>query len=211
MQYARSTITLLPEQFHSSLAKSRHAFLLQHRATHFFVVHIPTEDDELRLGLTVTVGPHETTAPVRLERSPTAPIHFRTAFAEVPTLTTKRVEDMQPATLQKLLEDGCHFVVPLRKREGVDRLSDQRITIGRARNSDIVLRHGSVSKLHGWLEPLGDGTFNLLDAGSRNGTFLNGVRITPRENYPVRLGARIGLGSIESIVCGPELLWDATH
>ncbi len=49
-----------------------------------------------------------------------------------------------------------------------------RISIGRARNCDIVLRDSSVSKLHAHFVADGKGGFVLVDQGSRNGITLNG-------------------------------------
>lgn len=56
-----------------------------------------------------------------------------------------------------------------------------QLTIGRRRSCDIALiDDGEVSRLHAVLEQLGE-DWTLLDGGlSRNGTFLNGQRISTR-------------------------------
>jgi hypothetical protein len=54
----------------------------------------------------------------------------------------------------------------------------ERLRIGRAVESDLVLPHGSVSRRHAELETLPDGTWRLADAGSKNGTFVDGARIS---------------------------------
>lgn len=54
----------------------------------------------------------------------------------------------------------------------------ERLRIGRAPDADLVLPHGSVSRRHAELSPAPDGTWRLADASSKNGTFVDGGRIT---------------------------------
>lgn len=53
-----------------------------------------------------------------------------------------------------------------------------KITVGRTVNNDLVLRHASVSKFHGYFT-IDPHTFDatVVDAGSTNGTFVNNVRL----------------------------------
>jgi hypothetical protein len=72
------------------------------------------------------------------------------------------------------------------------------VTLGRDPSSTVVLRDPSVSRRHARIAP-GDGDGPLVeDAGSRHGTFVDGVRVTG----PVRLrdGARLMLGDCELVV-----------
>lgn len=49
------------------------------------------------------------------------------------------------------------------------------VTVGRSENNDLVLPHPEVSRHHARLEP--DGTnWRVVDLGSTNGTWINGVR-----------------------------------
>lgn len=56
----------------------------------------------------------------------------------------------------------------------------ERLRIGRADDADLRLPHPSVSRRHAELQPsTGDGLgWTLADAGSKNGTFLDGARVS---------------------------------
>jgi ATP/maltotriose-dependent transcriptional regulator MalT len=71
-------------------------------------------------------------------------------------------------------------------------LNGQRVTLGKASSNDVSLDHDeTVSRLHAIFENLGF-AWSLRDMGSRNGTFLNGERITAervlRSGDEVRVG-----------------------
>ena len=53
-----------------------------------------------------------------------------------------------------------------------------RLRIGRAADCDLVLSHPSVSRGHAELESQSDGTWRLADLGSKNGTFVDGARVS---------------------------------
>ena len=55
--------------------------------------------------------------------------------------------------------------------------ADGAITVGRGQDNDIVLRDLLASRQHARLDPI-PGGFNVSDLGSRNGTFINGHRIS---------------------------------
>lgn len=95
---------------------------------------------------------------------------------------------------------GILGVAPVVKREGVNPYTSM-ITLGRARNNDVPITDISVSKLHAWIRRGDNGTFHqgdfsITDAGSRNGTFVNGVAVS-REPHPLPVGARLRLGLVE--------------
>jgi hypothetical protein len=95
---------------------------------------------------------------------------------------------------------GILGVAPVLKRAGVNPYTSM-ITLGRARNNDVPITDISVSKLHAWIRR-GDngrfdsGDFSITDAGSRNGTFVNGLAVS-REPHPLPVGARLRLGLVE--------------
>jgi pSer/pThr/pTyr-binding forkhead associated (FHA) protein len=71
-------------------------------------------------------------------------------------------------------------------------LTDERVTIGKDTENDVVLDDGTVSRLHAICEPFPAG-WCIEDLGSSNGTFLNGERIWARRRLrhgdEVRIGA----------------------
>jgi pSer/pThr/pTyr-binding forkhead associated (FHA) protein len=71
------------------------------------------------------------------------------------------------------------------------------ITVGRTGNNDVVLDDGTVSRFHAWFQRETDGRFILTDAGSKNGSFVGGVRLTPRRPIPVSDGTRLRFGQVE--------------
>jgi pSer/pThr/pTyr-binding forkhead associated (FHA) protein len=72
-----------------------------------------------------------------------------------------------------------------------------RISIGRAQSCDIVLRHPSVSKLHGHFLQIEGGHWGIRDASSRNGIRVNGERVA--SNAPTKISAddRIRIGALD--------------
>ena len=112
-----------------------------------------------------------------------------------------------PAALWRLLEKHPHFAVPVRKRADSDALFMGRISIGRARNKDIVLRHSSISKFHAWFEADESENLHVCDAGSTNLTHLNGKPLEARARTAVEPGDALRFGSIETVVCSPMTFW----
>lgn len=74
--------------------------------------------------------------------------------------------------------------------------TDTRITIGRA-NCTIILDNPQVSRFHAQIDRTADGGATLRDAGSTNGTFLNGRRISAPE--PLRSGDVIQIGAFKFV------------
>lgn len=71
-------------------------------------------------------------------------------------------------------------------------LTGQRVTLGKASSNEVSFEHDeTVSRLHAVFENLGF-AWSIRDMGSRNGTFLNGERITAervlRSGDEVRVG-----------------------
>jgi pSer/pThr/pTyr-binding forkhead associated (FHA) protein len=99
------------------------------------------------------------------------------------------------ASRQKPAEGDALFpgswVIPIKKRSK-EVLGDS-ITLGRGGDQDIRIEHESVSKHHcDFL--VSSAEFRLADANSTNGTFVNGVRLTPHASRLLKPGDRIGFG-----------------
>lgn len=72
----------------------------------------------------------------------------------------------------------------------------QRITIGRTSNNDIVLEDNSVSRFHAYLEGEGGSEWVLVDAGSRNGSFVGGRRVAVRTRIVLANGSAVRIGAV---------------
>jgi pSer/pThr/pTyr-binding forkhead associated (FHA) protein len=86
-----------------------------------------------------------------------------------------------------------------------------RVSIGRARNKDIVLRHSTISKFHAWFEVSDAETLYVCDAGSTNLTHVNQRRLEPRVRALVEPGDVIRFGSVEAVVSSSTVLWRSLH
>ncbi|MET9603570.1 FHA domain-containing protein [Streptomyces sp. NPDC006512] len=76
------------------------------------------------------------------------------------------------------------------------------VRIGRDPGSDLVLDDLVVSRRHAELRALADGTYEITDLGSHNGTYLNGTRV---ERAPVTEGDIVGIGHSAFCLVGDRL------
>jgi ABC transport system ATP-binding/permease protein len=89
-----------------------------------------------------------------------------------------------------------------RQPTGITRVLDRALRIGRADDNDVVIDNLQVSRRHAELRRLGNGRFQLTDAGSSNGTFVNGQRIATQV---VTEADVIGIGAATFRLAGDEL------
>jgi pSer/pThr/pTyr-binding forkhead associated (FHA) protein len=73
-------------------------------------------------------------------------------------------------------------------------LRGTRNRIGRSADSEIRIDDVSFSRVHAIIS-LEGGEYRLMDAGSLNGTILNGVRLPTRGSVALKSGDRIEIGS----------------
>ena len=106
---------------------------------------------------------------------------------------------------------AVHFVVPLGKRADAARVFSERVTLGRARNSDVVLRHESVSKFHAWFARDEKNAYFVSDASSHNGTWRNGVALAGGETARLASGDLLRFGNVEATYCDAATLHTALH
>jgi ABC transport system ATP-binding/permease protein len=69
-------------------------------------------------------------------------------------------------------------------------------TVGRATGADFIVEAPLVSRVHCRLTVLPDGSLEVRDLESTNGTFVNGHRI---ETTRLKSGDRLGVGRVELI------------
>jgi hypothetical protein len=180
-------------------------FLLSCEAAFMLVVTLDAHDQELALGLSASSAQRNDDG-----------LAFRTATRDLGATMSGEVVPTRAGvarpslafneqTSERLpgnLKHKCH-VVPIRKRSEVSFL--HHVSLGRARNHDIVLRHKSVSKFHAWFELTQEVRLFVKDCDSSNHTFVNGKQVKDREE--VRPGDTLRFGSVEGRICTSEGLW----
>ncbi|GAA2618715.1 FHA domain-containing protein [Streptomyces spororaveus] len=77
------------------------------------------------------------------------------------------------------------------------------VRIGRAADSDLVVDDLTVSRRHAELHALADGSYEIVDLGSHNGTYLNGAAVT--RATPVTEGDIVGIGHSVFCLVGDQL------
>src|SRR5262249_10367483 len=107
------------------------------------------------------------------------------------------------------LARAAYFAVPLRKRKGATNVFADRISVGRARTNDVVLRHHSVSKFQAWFACDEHDRFYVTDAKSTNPTYLNGTQVSRGAPSSVVPGDEVRFGDVAALFTTPELLWEA--
>jgi hypothetical protein len=90
-----------------------------------------------------------------------------------------------------------------------DQSASHLITVGRAPDNDVVVPDVSISRFHAFLKEGGAGYWVMQDAGSTNGTTVNGHSV-PRQGHgpPVELssGDDVRLGQVELTFLDGEAL-----
>ncbi|MDX2093856.1 MAG: FHA domain-containing protein [Kofleriaceae bacterium] len=113
----------------------------------------------------------------------------------VSTHTIQRV-DLDLATPRGAHAQGPEELelYPLAKKAGAS--FPDRITIGRTSNNDIVIADHSVSRLHAYMKQ--DGRhWVVADAGSKNGSSLEGEALLARKERPLGSKTRLRLGDVD--------------
>lgn len=74
------------------------------------------------------------------------------------------------------------------------------VTVGRTQNNDVVLPEVTVSRFHAFFKRNEQGVFTLQDAGSTNGTAVNGAEVPAQgagSAVTVKSGDNVRFGSLE--------------
>jgi hypothetical protein len=96
-------------------------------------------------------------------------------------------------------------VFPLIKKPGAS--FPELITIGRTANNDIVLKDVTVSRFHAFFRQR-ETAWVVGDAGSKNGTLVDGVELEPRKEHGVWSGANVRIGDLEVTFYTADQLFD---
>jgi pSer/pThr/pTyr-binding forkhead associated (FHA) protein len=81
----------------------------------------------------------------------------------------------------------------------------ERITLGREKTCDIVVRTPGVSRVHAHFLP--GSPLGLLDPGSQNGTFVDGKRVERGQQVTLRAGQEIVFGDLVTRLIMPDELY----
>jgi hypothetical protein len=89
------------------------------------------------------------------------------------------------------------LVYPVRPGE---RAAGHLLTLGRAPNNDVVIPDHTISRFHAFLKRDASGGFLIQDAGSTNGTSVNGAPVAAKDLGPataLKRGDTLRLGQLE--------------
>ncbi len=78
--------------------------------------------------------------------------------------------------------------------------SEHLLRSGRLSSLEIVLDDSSVSRKHAEVRIGNDGAWTVIDLASTNGTYVNGQRVPPNEDHPVRPRDIVQFGKVAMIV-----------
>jgi hypothetical protein len=83
---------------------------------------------------------------------------------------------------------------------------DGAVSIGRGSGNDVVIDDATLSRVHLHLDRAPDGSWRVRDAGSSNGTKLNGRKLGT-EPVAVEDGSAIEAGAVRLTFYGAEGMW----
>jgi hypothetical protein len=145
---------------------------------------------------------------------------FTARFPHLFLMITSRGDEQDEAGFKTMIEEqpslGRRKSSIMRRMELVEVVKAKgnpypdRISVGRARNCDLVLRDPSVSKLHSHFRFKND-KLELVDLKSHNGTSVNGQALSGDRAATVNSGDLLLFGSVSVRLCSAALLWDLLH
>lgn len=79
-----------------------------------------------------------------------------------------------------------------------DNAFQRRVTVGRTSNNDLPIEDPSVSRFHAWFQREDEeAPWFVVDAGSKNGTRLNGKVLEKKKPYALAPGMKIRIGHVD--------------
>lgn len=112
--------------------------------------------------------------------------------------TTREFTQPSIATLSAAPRKGETVVVEVSKS-----LGGGLIVLGRSSECDVQIPEDTVSRRHARLEATRYG-WSISDLGTKNGTWVGPLKVTPNEPVTLVDGARIQLGAVELFFMTPE-------
>jgi diguanylate cyclase (GGDEF)-like protein len=103
-----------------------------------------------------------------------------------------RIEDLLSSAQQ---QSAYLIVISAKSAAGIGRmfkLDRSETILGRSTEAQFQVEDDGISRKHAKVVALGDGRFQLVDLGSTNGTYLNGLRVNTAPLYD---GDKIQIGS----------------
>jgi hypothetical protein len=134
-----------------------------------------------------------------LERQLEGPVVvFEPAARPLGAETTEERYRLQTASGLSPVVLGTGETIVFEVRKLKDNAFQRGVTVGRTSNNDLVIDDHSVSRFHAWFQRGDDGAWQLADAGSKNGTYLDGHRLAPKRPSPLSGEVRLKFGQIEA-------------
>jgi pSer/pThr/pTyr-binding forkhead associated (FHA) protein len=97
---------------------------------------------------------------------------------------------------QKRFGGGDPMVFLLTKTR--DNAFQRRVTVGRTSNNDLPVEDASVSRFHAWFQRQDEGApWCVVDAGSKNGTRVNGKALEAKKALALSNGMKIRVGHVD--------------
>ncbi len=111
-----------------------------------------------------------------------------------------------PARTKPKRDDSVIFLV--QKVAGKSNAFAMGVTLGRVDSNDLVIDDRSVSRFHAWVQHSErDHFWTLTDAESKNGTWIDDIKLAPRVPTPLKDGSRVRLGDTSLRFFLPEALF----
>lgn len=83
--------------------------------------------------------------------------------------------------------------------------ASEHFLVGRGEDRDLSIDHSTVSKRHAFfIRDERTGTYLLGDAGSTNGTFVNGQRVESGKSVPLKDGMVVSFGDCDYLFLTPD-------
>ena len=114
------------------------------------------------------------------------------AETPLPTETVRLSRPGEPATPEPPLLATLELVTNGALKGKRFRITRPLVHVGRSRNNDVVLPNQSVSSAHAKLQQRGNDWF-LADGDSKNGTFVDGTRVSGERKLPAACEIRFGV------------------